>query len=234
MPSLVQCSDTGVYTGNTTAIGSGTSAQILGANTGIGHCVVLMIQSLVATTDSVTAVTSGMGTFTRVNSYTYTDADDEMWVCLSTTGAADSITVTCPSSDAWQAGAFEFDTAAIGAVDGGENSQSDTTVSETITVSPLAVGNLVIVFQDSVNNFTDILGSPWSIFATGTYFNTFTNGTSAAWLFASSTSSVTATWPGGQTPAHGPGGGAALTQAALIEFPSVPSNLTITAERLPF
>lgn len=71
MPASVQVSDTGVYTGSTTAISSGVSSQILGSNTGIGHLVVLMIQSLESTVDDVTAVSSAMGTFTRVNSYTY-------------------------------------------------------------------------------------------------------------------------------------------------------------------
>jgi hypothetical protein len=115
---------------------------------------------------------------------------------------------------------LEWSVPATGAADGGGNYQADTTVSETITVSPLAVGNLVVVFQDSVNNFTDVLGSPWTNYSTGVYFNTSSNGTSASWLVASSTSSVTATWPGGQTPAHGPGGGEAVTSAAVIEYAS--------------
>lgn len=214
MPTFVQASDTGVYTGNTTGIPSGTSSQILGSNTGIGHCVILMIQSLIDTADSVTAVTSSMGTFTRVNSYGYTgggDAEDEIWVCLSTTGASKNVTVTCPSSNAWQAAALEFDTPAASAVDGGGGYAANDN-PETITVSPGAAGNLVAIFQDSTNNFTDNLGSPWSIFASGVYFDTVTNGTSAAWQFAPSTSSLTASWP--------TGGGPSVTSATVLAFSS--------------
>jgi hypothetical protein len=211
--TFVQASDTGVYTGNTTGIGSGDTAQILGSNTGTGHSVILLLQSLSESTDSITSVTSGMGTFTRVNSYAYPNiaAEDETWVCLNTTGASDSITVTCPSSDAWQGFALEWSTPANGATDGGGNYQANA-VTESITVSPLAVGNLVIVFQDSVNNFTDTLGSPWSIFGSGVYFNTESNGTSAAWQIVTSTASVSASWS--------VGGGEAVTSGAVIEYAS--------------
>jgi hypothetical protein len=226
MVALVQVSDTGVYTGNTTGIGSGVTSQILANNTGIGHCVVLMIQSLSLTPNDVTAVTSGMGTFVRVNSYAYQTlaAEDEIWVCLSTTGAAKTVTVTC-NSHAWQACAIEYDTPATGALDGGQNYQASAN-PETITVLPLAAGNLVVIFQDSVNNFVDPPVSPWSIFATGVYWNTVTNGTSAAWQVAPSTAALSANWP--------TGGLEALTTAALIEFTAPIVQGSITAVRLPF
>lgn len=226
MVAFVQASDTGVFTGNTTGIGTGISSQILSNNTGIGHCVVLMIQSLAPTANDVTSVVSAMGTFTRVNSYPYPspNPDDEIWVCLSTTGAAKAVTVTC-NSHAWQAGAIEFDTPAVSAVDGGENFQASAN-PETITVAPLAPGNLVIIFQDSVNNFTDSPQPPWSLFSTGVYFNTVSNGTSMAWQFAPSTASLTISWP--------TGGLEALTTAAVIGFTSAVVPASITAQRLPF
>jgi hypothetical protein len=44
--AFVQADDTGTINGNTTSIGSGQSNQVLAHDTGIGHSVVLMIQTL--------------------------------------------------------------------------------------------------------------------------------------------------------------------------------------------
>ena len=227
MPSLVQRNDTGVFTGNTTGIGSGVSAQILSNNTGLGHCVVLLLQSLSTSVNSITAVTSAMGTFVRVNSYAYPTlpAEDEIWVCLNTTGASKNVAVTCPGSNAWQGCALEFDTPANGALDGGGNYQANAN-PETITVLPLAAGNLVVVFQDSLNNFTSPSQPPWTVFASGVYFNTVTNGTSALWQFASSTASVSASFP--------TGAGDAVTSAVVVQYASAVVQPSITAQRLPF
>ena len=81
--AFVQADDTGTINGNTTSIGSGQSNQVLAHDTGIGHSVVLMIQTLTnpgTETDTVTSVSSGMGTFQFVNSYN-DGADFEIWVC---------------------------------------------------------------------------------------------------------------------------------------------------------
>ncbi len=66
--AFVQADDTGTFTGNTTSLSSGTSHQVLAHNTGIGHSVILNIQTLTdpgTETDTVTSVTSPMGTFQR-------------------------------------------------------------------------------------------------------------------------------------------------------------------------
>ena len=44
--AFVQADDTGTINGNTTSVGSGKSNQVLAHDTGIGHSVVLMIQTL--------------------------------------------------------------------------------------------------------------------------------------------------------------------------------------------
>ncbi len=93
---------------------------MLAHDTGIGHSVVLMIQTLTdpgTETDTVTSVSSGMGTFQFVNSYN-DGADYEIWVCTDTTGAADTVTVNTPTN-AWDAFAVEFDAPATGFVNGG-------------------------------------------------------------------------------------------------------------------
>ena len=118
--AFVQADDTGTINGNTTSIGSGQSNQVLAHDTGIGHTVVLMIQTLTdpgTETDTVTSVSSKMGTFQFVNSYN-DGADFEIWVCTDTTGAADTVTVTTPTN-AWDAFAVEFNTPATGFVNGG-------------------------------------------------------------------------------------------------------------------
>jgi hypothetical protein len=98
--AFVQADDTGTINGNTTSIGSGQSNQVLAHDTGIGHSVVLMIQTLTdpgTQTNTVTSVSSRMGTFKFVNSYN-DGADSEIWVCTHTTGAADTVTVTTPTN----------------------------------------------------------------------------------------------------------------------------------------
>ncbi len=49
--AFVQADDTGTINGNTTSIGSGQSNQVLAHDTGIGHSVVLMIQTLTTRQD---------------------------------------------------------------------------------------------------------------------------------------------------------------------------------------
>ena len=74
-----------------------------------------MIQTLTdpgTETDTVTSVSSGMGTFQFVNSYN-DGADTEIWVCPDTTGAADTVTVNTPTN-AWDALAVEFNAPATG------------------------------------------------------------------------------------------------------------------------
>ncbi len=126
--AFVQADDTGTFNGNTTSIGSGQYNQVLAHNTGIGHSVVLEIQTLTdpgTQTNTVTSVSSGMGTFQLVNSYNDL-ADTEIWVCLRTTGAADTLTVNTPTN-AWNAFAIEFNAPATGFINGGGRSLIRTT-----------------------------------------------------------------------------------------------------------
>ena len=141
--AFVQADDTGTINGNTTSIGSGQSNQVLAHDTGIGHTVVLMIQTLTdpgTETDTVTSVSSGMGTFHFVNSYN-DGADFEIWVCTDTTGAADTVTVTTPTN-AWDAFAVEFNAPATGFVNGGGQVVDLPYLGDqSWTVSPGAAGN---------------------------------------------------------------------------------------------
>ena len=203
--AFVQADDTGTINGNTTSIGSGQSNQVLAHDTGIGHSVVLMIQTLTnpgTETDTVTSVSSGMGTFQFVNSYN-DGADFEIWVCTDTTGAADTVTVTTPTN-AWDAFAVEFNTPATGFVNGGGQVvelpyQGD----QSWTVSPGAAGNLAVIGVDTADAYETGPAAPWTYYNSGYW--SFPNGTSAAWQVAPSSSPLTATWvqDGGESSSQG-------------------------------
>jgi hypothetical protein len=206
--AFVQADDTGTINGNTTGISSGHSNQILARDTGIGHTVVLMIQSLSGTqTDTVTKVSSGMGTFQFVNSYN-DGADFEIWVCTDTTGAADAVTVYT-QTNAWQAFAVEFNTPATGFVNGGGEVVNLPYLGyQSWTVSPGAAGNLVVVGTDTADAFESAPAAPWTYYNSGYW--SFFNGTSAAWQVAPSSSPLTATWV--------TDGGLSASQGVVLEY----------------
>jgi len=203
--AFVQADDTGTINGNTTSIGSGQSNQVLAHDTGIGHSVVLMIQSLTdpgTKTDTVTSVSSRMGTFQFVNSYN-DGADTEIWVCTDTTGAADTVTVTT-ATNAWDALAVEFNTPATGFVNGGGQVVDPSYLGDqSWTVSPGAAGNIAFIGVDTLDAYETGPAAPWTYYNSG-YWG-FSNGTSAAWQVAPSSSPLTATWvtDGGESSSQG-------------------------------
>jgi len=203
--AFVQADDTGTFNGNTTSIGSGQSNQVLAHNTGIGHTVVLIIQTLTdpgTETNTVSSISSGMGTFHLVNSYNDL-ADNEIWVCPDTTGAADTITVTTPTN-AWDAFAVEFNAPAKGFVDsGGQIVYPSYLGDQSFTVSPGAAGNVAVIAVDTLDAFEKGPAAPWTYYNAG-YWD-FPNGTSAAWQVAPSSSPLTATWvsDGGESSSQG-------------------------------
>jgi hypothetical protein len=191
----VQADDTGTINGNTTSIGSGYSNQVLLHNTGIGHTVILVIQTLTypgTQTDTVSSVSSGMGTFQFVNSYN-DDADNEIWICTDTTGASDSVTVNT-STNAWDALAVEYNEPATSFESGGGEVWSDLGYlsNQSLTVTPEAAGNVVLVDADTLDAFVTDPSSPWTHYNSGYWDND--NGTGAAWQIVPSSSPVTATW----------------------------------------
>jgi hypothetical protein len=203
--AFVQADDTGTIKGNTVGIPSGTYSQVLAHDTGIGHTVVLMIQTITnpgTETDTVTSVSSGMGTFRFVNSYN-DGADFEIWVCTDTTGAADTLTVNTPTN-AWNAFAVEFNAPATGFVNGGgQVTDPGYLDDQSWTVSPGAAGNIVVVGVDTLDAYNIGPAAPWTYYNSGYW--SFLNGTSAAWQVAPSSSPLTATWQtdGGESSAQG-------------------------------
>lgn len=209
--AFVQDGDTGTFNGNTTSICSGCYNQVLPHNTGIGHTVVLVVQTLTdpaRTTGTVSSISTNIGTFHFVNSYN-DDADNEIWVCTNTTGAADTITVNT-STNAWDAFAVEFNAPAAGVIDGGGRVDNNLGYlsNQSLTVSPVAAGNVVLVQGDTLDAYTRGPSAPWTFYNSG-YWD-FDNGTSAAWQVTSSSSPVTATW---QT-----AGGLSSIQGVVLEY----------------
>ena len=204
-PAFVQADDTGTFNGNTTSIGSGQYNQVLAHNTGIGHSVVLEIQTLTdpgTQTNTVTSVSSGMGTFQLVNSYNDL-ADTEIWVCLRTTGAADTLTVNTPTN-AWNAFAIEFNAPATGFINGGGAvTYPNYLANQSWTVSPGKAGNIAVMAMDTLGAYVTGPAAPWTYYNVG-YWD-FPNGTSAAWQVAPSSSPLTATWvtDGGESSSQG-------------------------------
>jgi len=203
--AFVQADDTGTINGNTTSIGSGQSNQVLAHDTGIGHSVVLMIQTLTdpgTETDTVTSVSSGMGTFHFVNSYN-DGADNEIWVCTDTTGAGDTVTVNTPTN-AWDAFAVEFNAPATGFVNGGGQVVDLPYLGDqSWTVSPRAGGNVVVIGTDTLDAYESAPAAPWKHYNSGYW--SYSNGTSAAARVAPSSSPLTATWvtDGGESSSQG-------------------------------
>ena len=203
--AFVQADDTGTINGTTTSIGSGKFNQVLAHDTGIGHSVVLMIQTLTypgTKTNTVTSISSGMGTFHFVNSYN-DGADTEIWVCTDTTGAADSVTVHTPTN-AWDALAVEFNAPATGFINGsGQVVDLPYLGHQSWTVSPRAAGNVAFIGVDTADAFETGPKAPWTYDNSGYW--SFVNGTSAAWQVAPSSSPLTASWvqDGGESSSQG-------------------------------
>ena len=208
--AFVQADDTGTFNGNTTSISSGTYNQVLAHNTGIGHTVVLEIQTLTdpgTQTDTVTSVSSGMGTFQFVNSYN-DGADTEIWVCLDTTGAADTLTVNT-TNNAWDALAIEFNAPATGFINGGGAvTNPDYLANQSWTVSPGAAGNIAVMAMDTLDAYITGPAAPWTYYNAG-YWD-FPNGTSAAWQVAPSSAPLTASWE--------TYGGLSSSQGVVLEY----------------
>lgn len=208
--AFVQADDTGTFTGNTTSLSSGTSHRVLASNTGIGHSVILNIQTLTnpgTQTNTIQSVTSAMGTFVKVNSFN-DNADNEIWVCLDTTGTSDAITVNT-TTNAWDAFAVEFNHPATGFINaGGAVSNPDFLQNQSLTVNPLKAGNVVLVAADTADAYVTAPAAPWSFFDQGYW--TFVNGTSAAWQVTSSAAPVTATWE--------TDGGLSSDQGVVLEY----------------
>lgn len=192
-PTLVQKGDSGA-----SVIPNGSAATVLPANSTAGNTVLACITGLGASLagNNITSITSSIGTFTKINSEPDPPADSvcEMWVCLSASGAARTITPVFGGTGTvtnYIAAAFEWNPAASAATNGGVGNGNSTSPSQ--TVSPGASGYVVTVMNSDYNAITAAPGAPWTTYNGSTQWS-HTDGNDAAWQVTSSSSSVTATW----------------------------------------
>jgi hypothetical protein len=208
--AFVQADDTGAINGNTTSIASGHYNKVFAHDTRKGHTVVLVIQTLTdpgTQTRTVRGISSRMGTFKFVNSYN-DGADNEIWICRDTTGAADTLTVHT-STNAWNAFAIEFNRPATGVVNGGGRvADPNYLAKQSWKLSRVAAGDIAFVAVDTADAFNTGPAAPWKYYNSGYW--SFINGTSAAWRVARSSAPLTATW---QTD-----GGLSSSQGVVLSF----------------
>jgi hypothetical protein len=208
--AFVQADDTGTINGNTTSIASGHYNKVFAHDTRKGHTVILVIQTLTnpgTQTDTVRSISSRMGTFKFVNSYN-DGADNEIWICTDTTGAADTLTVHT-STNAWNAFAIEFNRPATGFVNGGgQVADLNYLAKQRWTLSRVAAGDVAFVAVDTADAYNTGPAAPWKYYNSGYW--SFVNGTSAAWRVARSSARLTATW---QTD-----GGESSSQGVVVRF----------------
>jgi hypothetical protein len=208
--AFVQADDTGAINGNTTSIASGHYNKVFAHDTRKGHTVVLVIQTLTdpgSQTRTVRGISSRMGTFKFVNSYN-DGADNEIWICRDTTGAADTLTVHT-STNAWNAFAIEFNRPATGFVNGGGRvGNPNYLAKQSWKLSRVAAGDIAFVAVDTADAFNTGPAAPWKYYNSGYW--SFINGTSAAWRVARSSAPLTATW---QTD-----GGLSSSQGVVLSF----------------
>jgi len=172
-------------------IASGSPATIFTANTGTGHAVAIAILALVSTPGVVTGVTSPIGTFTKVQSYSVDSADSEWWVCLSSTGAGTTVTVTTTGAVGYVVWGQEWNRAASAATSASGATGGGT--APALTVSPGAAGNATIVWLNG-NGAISAAPARWASYNGAGAIWSWGDDDDVAWLIAPSTSNVTATW----------------------------------------
>lgn len=163
-----------IQEGQAGSTASGSAGQALPSPSGIGTCVVVAIEPSSSTVNTVTAVTSSMGTFIRVTSAAGvlgsvggTTNELELWVCLKTTASADTITVTTTGAVTWKALAFEF----LGGVSSAGAGGSTSSTASSISLTPTAAANDAVLVVTTTNSFLDPTippASPWSNYPGGT------------------------------------------------------------------
>ena len=224
VPTVVQQGDDGTAE---VGVASGTSHAVLPSNTGIGHGVILNILTNTAgtTLNDVTSVSSPIGTFVKlvsVSSSVPQLGDSEIWYCASSTGAANTVTITTSDSAAWFCQAIELNVPVIGAY-AGQQVVSASSSGQTISVTPNNINDLIYSFNSSYNNVASgFPGGVWTRY-TSTESTTLTEwGTpygAIAYLFATSSATQSATWTPGTT------GNNQVVLSAGFSFATIPSTV---------
>lgn len=182
--TLVQSGDSGAA-----LVGSGSPANVLPANATVGNCVAVLIATNSTATQSISSVTSSIGTFTLLGRFQNSGVTTlELWTCLAATGAARAITVTVGTGE-WTAQATEWSgiTALSSIVTA---SGSGTSSSGTLTA--VKIGDALLMGAACGLALNSLPGSPWTSYNAGYW--TGGNGVDSAYQIASGLTGQTATW----------------------------------------
>lgn len=165
---------------------------MLPGNTTIGNYVVLALVAASSTNNEMQAVTSGIGTPSRVLAVTgRSGAEMEFWV-IPVTAAAKTVTVTTVDGDAWYGQATEVSGGVVSALSG--LTAAGTSAAAAITITGLISGDMVFAFANNTGNFNSgAPTSPWVDYNAGAF--THGAGLDVAYQVVTATS-VTATWTG--------------------------------------
>lgn len=184
----VQVGDSG-----SSLITSAAAATVLPVNNTIGNCIVLFV--VIAAAQTVTGITSSMGTFVKLNNQTGNIAlGCEAWVLVKSTGASRTVTVTTSAGSAYTASAVEVSGGVIRAVSGGI--ATGTSTAPALTVTPVTNADMVLVAAGGNigTGFTAVPASPWVDYAgTGSWWK-LAEGLDWVEQVVKANSSVTATW----------------------------------------
>jgi hypothetical protein len=161
---------------------------VLPANATVGDTVVVAVLGAGSTGQTVTSLTSPLGTFTKVTSNLQSGQSDvELWICNVTT-AARTISVTWSGGGSGFAQATEFsgtDSATASAPLQG----TGTAPSASVTTTSANGVSLVYV---NTQNITAAPAAPWSNYDAGAFVYAW--GESVATQSVAAPSTVSATW----------------------------------------
>jgi len=188
--SRVQWGDAG-----SSYVASGSAGTVLPANVTVGDGVSLLFFVGAGSANTISAVTSPMGTtLTRVNSYVQSSGIQEIecWVLAQASAAAKTVTVTTVGSVNWTCAGTEWNLPITGS-DGGLGSGSSTAPSKGISVVS-GQAAVAFMFEASGGVITAAPTSPWTDYNGADAFWSWTDALDFAYQVAGSTGTLTATW----------------------------------------
>ena len=181
-----------VQAGDNVGAASGSPQTVFGSNTTLGHCVVLCIVLATQGSQTVSSVSSSIGTFSHVVSETPGGSTNplEIWVCTNVTGAAEVVTVTTSGGSSARVQATEWSGVLSASTGGGATA---TSTSCSLTVTPNETGDALVVMASTHVAFTGGPSAPWTDYNAGEFVRS--NGLDVAWQVSSGLSGQAATWP---------------------------------------
>jgi hypothetical protein len=185
--ALVQWGDSGVN------IASGSSAAVMTGNATVGNTVVVNFFTH-AGTETITGVSSAMGSFTLLQRATGFYYGDEWWICTNVTTAGAALTATTSAGGTWWAQATEY-SGISGWTAAGGGTTSNITTNTVIVVPTNGVGQIAMSRVSTYDGTSITESGPMTAF-TGTAFKV-SNGVDTAYLITTTASGTNSLWNSG-------------------------------------